>query len=341
MLKRLGIVLGLLLAFSTQAFPQAQIIATCGTVPAAAATLVAGGQSGYWMNTNGQLCVNATVSASVSGFHTESSLTPITATTGAGGVSSSAFTAGKSVLVSNTGATNTAFCAPGATATTSSTPILPGQTVEITTTAETAITCITSASTTTVSFQVGTGLATGWGGSGSGGGGGAITAAASSYSNGAYPALETAIASTNTKLDTLHTDATSAIVGGTNLIGYTSADPCEQQLKTNVAISQAANTKLISATSAKKNYICSIVLIAPDAEKISVIEGSGSTCGTSGSALIGSTTVASGMSLAANGGLTYGNGKGTVAGGVNTNYDVCLLQSGTGYVAGNITYVQQ
>ena len=145
------------------------VVASCGTLPA----VWSAGQNGrpFIYDINGNLCVNASVTASVTGFHTESSLTPITATTG--GVSSASFTAGKSVLASNTGATNTAFCAPGASATLSSTPILPGQTVEITTTAETAITCITSTSTTTVSFQVGTGLATGWGGSGSGGGGGA------------------------------------------------------------------------------------------------------------------------------------------------------------------------
>src|ERR1017187_5054924 len=150
------------------------VVAVCGTLPLA---YKPGAVVAPTQDINGNACSAASVTASIGGFHTESSLTPITATTG--GVSSAAFTAGKSVLASNTGATNTAFCAPGASATTSSTPILPGQTVELSTVAETAITCITSASTTTVSFQVGTGLATGWGGSGSGGGGGGAATIAS------------------------------------------------------------------------------------------------------------------------------------------------------------------
>ena len=118
------------------------VVASCGTLPAAWSA----GQNGrpFIYDINGNLCVNATVTAtaSIAGFHTESSLTPITATTG--GVTSGSFTASKSILASNTGSTNTAYCAPGASATTSSQPILPGQSVQITTTAETAITCITS-----------------------------------------------------------------------------------------------------------------------------------------------------------------------------------------------------
>ena len=128
-----------------------------------------------------------TASVSVGGFHPESSLTPITATTL--GVSSSAFTAGKSVLVQNVGATNAAYCFPGAAATTSSEYVPAGGSALITTTAETVITCATSTSTTTINFQVGTGLWTGAGaGGGSGGGGGT-----SSAFDAAFPANGTAI----------------------------------------------------------------------------------------------------------------------------------------------------
>lgn len=109
-----------------------------------------------------------TASVSIAGFHPVSSLTPITATTG--GVTSSAFTAGQSILVQNVGATNAAYCAPGASATTSSQYIAPGSSAVITTTTETTITCATSTSTTTVNFQVGTGLWTGAGGGGGGSG---------------------------------------------------------------------------------------------------------------------------------------------------------------------------
>ena len=146
-----------------------------------------------WINGSGKaqpasaanpMPVSGTFNASA--FHIESSLTPITATVG--GASSSVFTAGKGVLATNNGTTNTGYCAPGASASTSSQPILPGQSFLIQTTSETQVTCVTSASTTPINLQVGTGLAAGWGGSGSGGGGGAITAASGSYASGAMSA---------------------------------------------------------------------------------------------------------------------------------------------------------
>jgi len=123
----------------------------------------------YYVSTAHPLPVSTSVSASVSGFHEESVLTPITATTG--GVNSPSFTAGKVVVATNAGSTNIAYCQLGASATTSAQPIAPnGGWFAFTSTSETQITCATSTSTTTVNFAVGTGLPTGTGG-GSGGGG--------------------------------------------------------------------------------------------------------------------------------------------------------------------------
>lgn len=140
------------------------------------------------INTLGQNCIIGSLTANLAAFHPEASLTPITATTG--GVSSASFTAGKGVLVQNAGTTNAAYCAPGASASTSSQYIPAGGTALIQTTSETQITCATSTSTTTVNFQTGTGL---WAGAGAGsgggsGGGGAITAAINSYAAGALSA---------------------------------------------------------------------------------------------------------------------------------------------------------
>jgi hypothetical protein len=141
----------------------------------------------YWFTgTPGQSCpscwvpvsaanplpVSASVTASIAGFHPETSLTPITATTA--GVPSSTFTAGKSVLVQNTGATNAAYCFPGGSATVNSEYIPPGASALITTTSETTITCATAISTTTLNLQVGTGLWTGAGGGSGGGSGGNV-----------------------------------------------------------------------------------------------------------------------------------------------------------------------
>jgi hypothetical protein len=124
------------------------------------------------------------------------------------------------------------------------------------------------------------------------------------------------------------------------------ADPCMFQAKTNVPISTASGTlALVTGVSAKKIYVCSLVLVSSGAISVSLSEGSGTTCGTSAQAgVIGvatNGTAANGLPLAANGGLTLGNGGGTVAAtATNANY-LCLFQSGTTQMAGNLTYVQQ
>lgn len=119
------------------------------------------------------------------------------------------------------------------------------------------------------------------------------------------------------------------------------ADPCQSNAKISVPISQATSTTLFSGASARKNYVCSVAVVSPDAEKLALIEGTGTVCATASLGLIGPTTVASGLSLAANGVLALGSGTATVAAGANTNFNVCLLQSGTGFIGGVMTYVQQ
>ena len=48
-----------------------------------------------------------------------------------------------------------------------------------------------------------------------------------------------------------------------------------------------------------------------------------------------------GRGLAANGGLTFGNGGATVVRTTTGGHGLCLIQSGTTALAGNISYVQQ
>jgi hypothetical protein len=161
--------------------------------------------------------------------------------------------------------------------------------------------------------------------------------------------LRVNLASDNSAVSGLGAGATgsavppNAVLQGTSFGGNTTAivgDPCQLAAKTNVAISQTANTKLFSQASSKKNYICALFIVGSDAENVSLVEGTGSTCGTSTAAIIGGTTAAAGPHLSANGGWSQGNGSGSVAQGTNANFDVCLLQSGSGTVAGNLTYVQ-
>lgn len=118
-------------------------------------------------------------------------------------------------------------------------------------------------------------------------------------------------------------------------------DPCQSNAKISASIGQSTPTTLITGATARKNYICSIGVVGSDAESLSLIEGSGTNCASTPLALIGSLTAASGLSLAANGSFVLGNGSGTVAAGTHTNYNVCLLQSGSGRVSGVLMYVQQ
>jgi hypothetical protein len=120
----------------------------------------------------------------------------------------------------------------------------------------------------------------------------------------------------------------------------TVVDACQALVKTSVAVSQAANARLITAVAGKKTYVCSVNVTAADAENVSLVEGTGSTCGTGTAAVIGGATAANGPNLIAGGAVALGSGGYTVANTVGST-DVCLFQSGSGRVAGVLTYVQQ
>jgi len=140
----------------------------------------------------------------------------------------------------------------------------------------------------------------------------------------------------------LHTDLTSATVAGTNRIGYTSDDPCSSKIKLNAPFSTTSGgpVSIVALSGSTVVYVCSISAITDTAVKLSFIDGTGGSCAAAQHAIWGSTTAANGMSLAANGGFTQGSGNGSV--GVTTAASaLCLLQSGTSLIAGNVTYVQQ
>ena len=151
------------------------------------------------------------------------------------------------------------------------------------------------------------------------------------------------IVDTDTSGNALYTAITSSIVPGTNRIGYVSDDPCTQAIKTNVPISTASGTvQLVAPSGSTQVYVCSISTIGATASIQNIVGGTGATC-TTGTpvAMLGSTTAANGLSFAANGGMTYGNGGGTVTRTTTAGHGVCLIQSATAQISGNITYVQQ
>jgi hypothetical protein len=102
----------------------------------------------------------------------------------------------------------------------------------------------------------------------------------------------------------------------------------------------AGSTQIITGTSSKQTYICSIALIAGAADNVALVEGTGAICGTNTAGMAGGATAATGWNLANNGGLTLGNGAGIVARTATAADNVCLLVSGSGQVSGNIVWAQ-
>lgn len=118
-------------------------------------------------------------------------------------------------------------------------------------------------------------------------------------------------------------------------------DPCQSATKLYQTISQTANTQLFAGTSAKKTYVCHIMVVGADAENISLVAGTGSVCATNTVAVIGATTAANGPNLSANGGFSIGMGGFSVAASTVNADNICLFQSGSGRVAGVMSYVAQ
>lgn len=112
-------------------------------------------------------------------------------------------------------------------------------------------------------------------------------------------------------------------------------DPCTG-IKQSIAISQTASTRYVIGNG-HRSFICSVLIVGADAENVSIVEGTGSTCGTATLAVIGGATAANGPNLAANGGFSMGNGAGTIAAIGVPGDDVCLFESGSGRVAGVMT----
>jgi hypothetical protein len=253
-------------------------ITTCGTVPSSLTTPIAGAAGLLFVDTTGKLCVNATVTASVTGFAPGAQGTPISVTTS--GVTGT-LPAGAVVVATNVGA-NGAYCALGASATTGAQYIAPsGGWFAFTVGASTQLTCITSTSTTTVNMIGGSGLPTGVGGAGSAGGGGAVTIASGGVASGAYAAGSIASGAAvdgwdvteGTKADTAYTSgsgsvvsilkgiygaATGPIPAGTNGIGTinsqypTGATP----ITISATGTTAATTATLAASASVTTYIC-------------------------------------------------------------------------------------
>lgn len=149
----------------------------------------------------------------------------------------------------------------------------------------------------------------------------------------------------------IHSDLISALPAGTNQIGTVGimdannnralVDPCQSVAKATTPISQTASTRIVTGTSAKKTYVCSMLAVSSTGDTLNLIEGTGSTCGTGSAAVVGSTTAANGMTFSAGGGFGSGGGGYASLGTATNADDLCLTQSGSSRVAGYVTWVQQ
>lgn len=184
----------------------------------------------------------------IAGFTPATTGTPISVTTG--GVSGT-LPAGITVIASNVGATNIAYCKLGASATTSDQAIQPGSWFAFTPGSATQLTCITSTSATTVNMVGGSGLPSGAGGGGSsgGGGGGAVTIAdgadvnAGAVADAAATAGSTGTGSAKLRfitsiLNTISSNIAAAIPAGTALIGKVGFDPTTPGTTNGVSLAQ-------------------------------------------------------------------------------------------------------
>jgi len=123
------------------------------------------------------------------------------------------------------------------------------------------------------------------------------------------------------------------------------ADPCLTNTPTWGTFSLTGNTKIITGTSAKKVYFCSWNdQNGGTAQNYAVVEGTGSTCGTSTAAfpgLSGGTTAAGGWNVAANGGRVIAEGGHAFAQEATNADDVCIFISGSTQLSGGFSYVVQ
>lgn len=121
-------------------------------------------------------------------------------------------------------------------------------------------------------------------------------------------------------------------------------DPCKSVAKVYTVISQAAAgpTTLVAGTSAKKTYICSIVILPVTAAiSMNLVEGTGTNCSSVSAGVWGGTTAASGAVIAINGGFVSGNGDSAIAQTATNADNLCIIASGTTQISGGMYTVQR
>lgn len=120
-------------------------------------------------------------------------------------------------------------------------------------------------------------------------------------------------------------------------------DPCSGVAKSYLPIDivTATTTEITSALAGASThyYICSIALVSAGANNVAIVDDDTDNCASVTSGVMGGTTAGEGFNLAANGGLTIGNGQGSIARTVGTNRVLCIVTSAAVQLSGTITVV--
>lgn len=173
-------------------------------------------------------------------------------------------------------------------------------------------------------------------------GGNAITCTVTAYGTaptGNCPGFNVFVTNTNANGQAIAANSSPVVLPTAQV----TADPCTLGTKTNFTIATSSGTvQLVAPSGSTQVYICSLFTIGATASIQNIVGGTGASC-TTGTpiAIAGSTTAASGMSFAVNGGFTFGNGGGTILRTTTAGHGVCLIQSATAAIAGGGTFVQQ
>lgn len=120
-------------------------------------------------------------------------------------------------------------------------------------------------------------------------------------------------------------------------------DPCDGAAKTLLPIDivTATTTEITSALAGASThyYVCSINLVTAGANNVALVDDDTDNCASVTSGVAGGTTAGEGWNFAANGGLTIGNGMGTVAKTNGANRVLCLVTSAAVQLSGSIGVV--
>lgn len=121
-------------------------------------------------------------------------------------------------------------------------------------------------------------------------------------------------------------------------------DPCgsgSYYTHSFVVISTATSSTLVTNSNGSlRPYICA-VNVGPlgTATNVAIVYGTGTVCATSIDGAFGGTSAANGWNVAANGGIAYGNGTGTLSYADAVGENICIIISAGNQINGSITYV--